>query len=274
MKFICPKCKGALTVTEGGAAKCSLGHSYDRAKEGYYNLLLSSTGGTHGDNREMVVARREFLDTGAYLPLAERVAVLASEHTREGGTLLDAGCGEGYYTHIINEKAKNANKGLHILGFDISKEAVRLAAKRDRELSLAVASSYDIPLPDLSVDTAVNIFSPLALDETARVLRTGGAFIMAIPAERHLFGLKSVLYDTPYLNTPEADELSGFELISRERIAYRLTLDTQDKIHALFMMTPYAYRTSIEGKARLASLASLKTEVEFYLFVYRKNTEK
>ena len=270
MKFICPKCKNPLAVTGGGAAKCPLGHSYDRAKEGYYNLLLSAAGGTHGDNREMVVARREFLDTGAYLPLAERVAELASEHTREGGTLLDAGCGEGYYTHLIAERARNANKGLHILGFDISKEAVRLAAKRDRELSLAVASSYDIPLPDLSVDTAVNIFSPLALDETARVLRMGGVFIMAIPAERHLFGLKSVLYDTPYLNTPEEDELSGFELISRERIAFTLELDTQEKIYSLFMMTPYAYRTSREGRERLLALTSLTTEVEFYLFVYKK----
>ena len=270
MKFICPKCKGALTVREGGAAKCPLGHSYDRAKEGYYNLLLSSVGGTHGDNREMVAARRDFLDTGAYLPLAKRVAELVSSHTAEGGTVLDLGCGEGYYTHAVASATQNANKSLQILGFDISKDAVRLAAKRDKSLDLAVASSYDIPLPDLSVDTAVNVFSPLALSETARILRTGGTFIMAIPAERHLWGLKSALYDTPYLNTVDTDELTGFELISRERIAYRLTLDTQDKIHALFMMTPYAYRTSAEGRARLASLTSLETEVEFYLFTYKK----
>ena len=119
MKFICPKCKGALTVTDGGTAKCPLGHSYDRAKEGYYNLLLSSVGGTHGDNREMVMARRAFLDTGAYMPLARRVAELAAEHTPDGGLLLDCGCGEGFYTHTINEIAKNANKTLHIYGFDI-----------------------------------------------------------------------------------------------------------------------------------------------------------
>lgn len=274
MRFICPKCKNPLAVTGGGAAKCPLGHSYDRAKDGYYNLLLSSTGGTHGDNREMVAARRAFLDTGAYLPLAERVAELALEHTRDGGTLLDAGCGEGYYTHVIADAARNANKSLHILGFDISKDAVRLAAKRDKALSLAVASSYDIPLAAGSVDSVVNIFSPQAEEETGRVLRAGGAFIMAIPAERHLFGLKSVLYDTPYLNTVEADELSGFEFISREKIAYELTLDTEEKINSLFMMTPYAYRTSRDGRERLSAQGSLTTEVEFYLFVYRKSAEK
>ncbi len=270
MKFICPKCKNPLTVTVGGAAKCPLGHSYDRAREGYYNLLLSSARGVHGDNREMVTARRAFLDTGAYLPLAERVAELACLHTPSGGVLLDCGCGEGYYTHMISAKAADVNKTLHIHGFDISKEAVRLTAKRDRALTLAVASSYDIPLADGSVDTAVNVFSPLALEETRRVLRSGGSFVMAIPAERHLFGLKSVLYDTPYLNTVESDELPDFELVSRERIAYTLTLDTQEKIHSLFMMTPYAYRTSQEGRERLAALTSLETEVEFYVFVYKK----
>lgn len=270
MNFICPKCKSALTVTDSGTAKCPLGHSYDRAKEGYFNLLLSSVGGVHGDNREMVLARRAFLDTDAYLPLARRVAELAAEHTPDGGLLLDCGCGEGYYTHKIGEIAKNANKTLHIHGFDISKEAVRLAAKRDRTLSLAVASSYDLPIADGTFDTATNVFSPLAPEETLRVIRSGGMFIMAIPAERHLFGLKSVLYDIPYLNEVESDELPGFELISREKIAYDLTLDTSEKINALFMMTPYAYRTPASGRARLTELTSLTTEIEFYLFTYKK----
>ena len=270
LRFRCPKCKGALTVTDGGAAKCSLGHSYDRAKEGYYNLLLTNKGGDHGDNAEMVEARRTFLDTGAYLPLARRVAELVFEHTRDGGVLLDVGCGEGYYTHIIADRARELGAAVDILGFDISRDAVRRAAKRDRTLSLAVASSYDAPLADGAVDTSVNIFSPLALTETARVLREGGVFIMVIPAERHLFGLKSVLYDTPYLNTVDSDELAGFELISRERISYSLTLDTEAKIRALFMMTPYAYRTSREGRERLLSQSRLETEIEFYLFTYRR----
>jgi 23S rRNA (guanine745-N1)-methyltransferase len=270
LNFICPKCKGALTVTDVGTAKCPLGHSYDRAKEGYYNLLLSSVGGTHGDNREMVMARRAFLDTGAYMPLARRVAELAAEHTPDGGLLLDCGCGEGFYTHTINEIAKNTNKTLHIHGFDISKAAVRLAAKRDRDLSLAVASSYDLPIADGTFDTATNVFSPLALEETLRVLRAGGVFIMAIPAERHLFGLKSVLYDTPYLNEVASDELAGLELVSREKIAYELNLDTPEKIRSLFMMTPYAYRTPASGRARLEALTALTTEIEFYLFTYKK----
>jgi 23S rRNA (guanine745-N1)-methyltransferase len=65
MDFVCPKCSLAL-VCEDGIAKCKNNHSYDRAKAGYYNLLLTNVVGTHGDNREMVEARRDFLDTGVY----------------------------------------------------------------------------------------------------------------------------------------------------------------------------------------------------------------
>ena len=73
MDFACPKCKRAMTLV-GNSKKCENNHSYDRAKAGYYNLLLGVGGGTHGDNTEMVEARRAFLSRGYYEPLARRIA--------------------------------------------------------------------------------------------------------------------------------------------------------------------------------------------------------
>lgn len=93
---------------------------------------------------------------------------------------------------------------------------------------------------------------------------------MAIPDTDHLFGLKRVLYETPYKNKPESPELDGLELVTTERVRYTLTLSSQDEIQALFMMTPYAYRTPPESRARLAALNELETEVEFVIFVYKK----
>ena len=93
---------------------------------------------------------------------------------------------------------------------------------------------------------------------------------MAIPDKRHLFGLKKILYEHPYENKPEGTELSGFRLLSEERIAYPLVLDSQDKISGLFRMTPYAYRTPPEAKARLAALTSLECEAEFIVLCYEK----
>ena len=91
--YICPKCKAPLLFSER-VAKCAAGHSYDRAKEGYYNLLLTSVGGTHGDNKEMIDARRTFLDAGYYEPLSDALNTLVCKNLAEGGTVLDGGAGD------------------------------------------------------------------------------------------------------------------------------------------------------------------------------------
>ena len=270
MIFCCPKCKNKLSVLSDGRAVCERGHSYDRAKEGYYNLLLKNTGGTHGDNREMVLARRAFLDTGAYLPLAEKICDAVEKYACDGSVILDGGCGEGYYTDLVERRIASSGISATVSGFDISRDATRYAAKKNSALSLAVASSYDMPVADGSVDILLNVFAPLALSETQRVLKTGGKFIMAIPDVDHLFGLKSILYEKPYKNTVENSELSGFELISEEKISYTLTLDTPEKISSLFMMTPYAYRTPESAKARLFALDTLSTEIQFIVFTYER----
>lgn len=270
MKFVCPKCMRPLTVGERGVATCTGGHSFDRAREGYYNLLLANAGGIHGDNREMLEARRRFLDTGAYQPLADKLSELIVDSLHEGGSLLDIGCGEGYYTATVSSRLNTAGKRASVYGFDISKDGVKMTARRDKSLSLAVASAYKMPFANESFDVAMNVFSPLALDETVRILRHGGRFVMAIPDVNHLFGLKKALYETPYKNKPESPELEGLELLSTERVHYTLTLDTSERINALFMMTPYAYRTPPQSRARLFCMDKLETEVEFVIFVYEK----
>ena len=270
MKFICPKCSLPLTVSEGGVATCPSRHTYDRSREGYYNLLLGASAGTHGDNREMVDARRTFLDTGAYSPLAERIAALVCERARDGDFILDVGSGEGYYTDKIYSALYSSSISATVHGFDVSKEAVKYAARKNRAITYAVASAYRMPIADGSVDIATNVFSPLAIDETARVLRSGGTFIMAIPDECHLMGLKRELYRTPYKNEPADTALPYMRLIKSERVRYEITLDTQEKIYSLFMMTPYAYRTPREARERLLSLSTLTTEVEFIVLVYER----
>ena len=271
MLFICPKCKTKFTNSPDGRAVCESGHSFDRAKEGYYNLLLKNSGGTHGDNREMVLARRTFLESGAYAPLANKILDRVAAFVNGGDNILDGGCGEGYYTDFIERGLREKGISASVSGFDISRDAVRYASKKNRALSLCVASSYDIPLRDASVDVFINVFSPLALSETLRVLRPGGKFIMAIPNEDHLFALKQVLYEKPYRNTVQDSALSGFTLISEDKVSYKLTLDTTDKIRSLFMMTPYAYRTPKSAGGRLLSMTSLTTEVEFIVFTYERN---
>ncbi len=270
MKFICPVCREKLNKSDTGRAFCPRGHSFDRSKYGYYNLLVGAKAGCHGDNREMILARREFLDTGAYSPLADAISSLVSDYLGDGKVILDVGLGEGYYTSRVFERLTEQKREFELLGFDISKDATRYASRRVKDIEVAVASAYNIPIADGACDLVLNIFSPLAREEIHRVMAPRAKFIMAIPDKRHLFGLKSVLYDTPYENAPDTPELLGFSLLETKRVAYTLTLDTPEKIKALFMMTPYAYRTSESAKQRLFSLDTLKTEVEFIIFVYEK----
>ena len=44
--------------------------------------------------------------------------------------------------------------------------------------------------------------------EVARVLAPEGSLYTVVPGARHLFGLKEVLYDTPYLNDEKLPKLS------------------------------------------------------------------
>ena len=270
MIFVCPKCSGKLNISATGAAVCERGHCYDRSRYGYYNLLMSNEGGVHGDNQTMVEARRKFLDSGNYSPLCNELARLCKKHF-SGGVFVDIGCGEGYYTEQVVNAISELGQAFEPAGFDISKEAVKYASRRCRGAHFAVASAYRMPIKSGSVSLAMNVFSPLAVEETARILRTGGIFVMAIPGEEHLFGLKRTLYKTPYKNQVQDTEICGFKLIDKRHIRYNLSLDSREKIYSLFMMTPYAYRTPKESADRLLETDSLPCEAEFIILVYEKN---
>ena len=269
MKFTCPICASRFGVN-GASLVCVRGHSFDRSRDGYYNFLLSSSSSNHGDNKEMLRARRDFLNTGAYLPLAELVSSMILKYTEGSCALLDAGCGEGYYTDIFESKLRERDNCASVSALDISKDAVRLAAKRNPNVELAVSSVYKIPAENESFDAVVSIFSPLADAEILRVLKKGGLFAMAIPDKRHLFGMKSVLYERPYENEPQPTDIEGFQLCEESKLSYPLNLDSREKISGLFKMTPYAYRTPPEAKERLLSYDKLDCMAEFIVLSYKK----
>jgi len=269
--YNCPVCGQALTEEARGAT-CPSRHTFDRASEGYINLLLPQRGGTHGDNRAMVQARRRFLDRGYYDALADRVCAHVLTHLPKGGVLLDMGAGECFYTDRMERAQRAAGRGATLYAFDISKDAVRYAAKRNRALRLFVAGAYHLPVRTEAVDVAVNMFAPLATEETHRVLKDGGVFVLVIPEREHLFGLKAVLYDTPYKNTVEDAALPGFTLLSDEEVRYGVTVDGREAISDLLHMTPYGYRSPAAGVERLLSLPSVETDVHFRIFVYKKTT--
>lgn len=267
--LICPKCGEKLT-DEGRSYTCPNRHCYDKAKSGYVNLLTSDrmNSALPGDNKLMVRARKNFLDKGYYEILAEALCRTVSAHASEGCGILDAGCGEGYYTEKTAAAVKDAKPA--IVGIDISKTAADYAARRTRSARFAVASVFHLPIKTESCNIVTNLFAPYCGEEFLRVLKSGGIMIMVIPAERHLWQLKRAVYDEPYLNAVKDYRLDGFELLGSEKVSREIFLPTGEDIMSLFSMTPYAYKTGAEGRKRLESLENLATEIGFEVLTYRK----
>ncbi len=269
--FTCPVCGEKLNIS-GKSYVCTKNHSFDIAKSGYVNLLLSKHAGkvVHGDNKLMVQARRSFLDKNYYAELKDALCEKVCRYMPSRGVLFDAGCGEGYYTISAVEELEKANKNAVVYGIDISKTAVEFAAKRCKSAFFATASVFHIPMSDNSCDVLTTVFSPYCGEEFRRVLKKNGVMLMVIPAENHLWELKQAAYDTPYKNEVKPYVLEGFVLAGKKHIGYTIELSSQEDIQSLFSMTPYYYRTGKKEQERLAALESLKTQVEFELLIYKR----
>ena len=266
--FICPICKSPFEQ-RGRSLVCPNNHCFDLSKQGYVNLLRPAKSGAvrHGDDKLMVGARTAFLGAGFYDSLRAAVTETVCAHAKENPVVLDAGCGEGFYTsHVRNALGEGAS----VYGVDVSRDAIHAAA-RDRKLRLAVASIFDLPAQNESVDILLNLFAPYDAGEFSRVLKQGGTLIRVFPRERHLWELKCAVYDTPYENEIDTLELDGFTLTQKREITFPLDLNKQEYIDTLFKMTPYYYHTSAQDKAKLLSLDTLTTCVDFYIRIYRKD---
>lgn len=267
--FCCPVCGERLT-REARLYRCAGGHCFDLAREGYVNLLPANQrhSAAPGDDREMVAARTRFLDGGWYAPLRQRLCALAGELAGEDAALLDAGCGEGWYTAALAEGV--LSRGGRVAGADLSKAAVRRAARRCPGAEIAVASVYRLPVPEASVSLLLNCFAPLAAAEFSRVLKPGGVFLYVVPGPRHLWELKEVLYDAPYENEEKREEYPGFRLRAVEPVEAAFTLREAEDIQALFHMTPYTWKTPKQGAERLAAIRTLDVTAQFRIHVYQK----
>ena len=270
-KLKCPICGGETSV-EFEKVLCCNGekkHAYDISASGYINLASPKQCGG-GDTKEAVRARSEFLDAGYYKPIVDKVVELLSKYSVENPTVVDAGCGEGYYT-LQMSKVSNIT-----IGFDISKFAIEAAAKRAKREGISnsafcVASVYTMPLFDASADAIVNIFAPCVEEEYVRVLNSNGILIVVQAGKEHLMGLKHALYDSAYENDTRADLPKDLTLVCEERLKYNIDVVGNKNLQALFAMTPYYWRTSKDDAKKLDELDALTTDIDIIFSVYRKN---
>ena len=274
--FRCPVCKSELFEKENSYV-CSSGHTFDKAKQGYVNLLLANKKHSEcpGDSKEMVLSRRSFLESGKYDVFSNKLNEIIGEISVDSQKLsiLDCGCGEGYYDGRLTEYLEKLKINYELFGFDISKEAVRFSAGKYKNLSLAVASCFDMPVLSNSFDLAINIFSPMVEAELLRVLKPNGYLIYAVPGREHLMGLKKVVYKETYENEEKDTEYNGFEFIKRVSVKDNITVSGEEAVN-LFKMTPYYYKTEQNACDKILNAGEINTDIHFDFLIYRKVERK
>lgn len=268
MHYLCPLCSAPLRLTDRTWG-CPQQHKFDIAKEGYVNLLpvQKKNSKDPGDNKQMMFARREFLNEGYYQDLSDRVNALALEFGAEAKQILDIGCGEGYYSQrLFNVLSQHHDCDLQ--GIDISKSAIKYAAKRYPNLAFCVASAYEMPIASQSVDLAIRIYAPSKVEELQRIMADGGILITVSPGPSHHFALKQQIYAEPRLHPVSAAHIPGFECLHQERLISQLELTKSEHIAHFLEMTPYAWKFTDAQKQAFA-LQGLSCELDFQIEVHR-----
>jgi 23S rRNA (guanine745-N1)-methyltransferase len=268
----CPLDGLPLTV-EGPAACCAGGHSFDRAREGYFNLLGNQhkTSADPGDSKDMVQARTRTLDAGLYEPLAEALAGMVRDCVRpktgpQSFHVADAGCGEGYYLDYIARMLQPDPAAFS--GFDISKWAVRAACHRNRDIVWLVANNRYPPFLKGSIDLILCLFGFPVYEAFRAIQPLGGFLLLADPGPDHLIELRRLIYNEVRTSGPPALDTAiaqGYRLAGKESVIWRKDLHTAAIIDDLLRMTPHYFRMSREGRERLEGLSHISVTMDVRL---------
>jgi 23S rRNA (guanine745-N1)-methyltransferase len=279
----CPVCGAALQERER-SLHCAAGHTYDRNRHGYVDLLPHGHGRSalSGDTRAMIAARQRFLDAGHYDPLAQAIADRATAWLRERvrrepahrPAVLDAGCGDGCYGARLAAAAAAAGIGPCLYGLDISRWALRAAARRAVHDELFLNDvRHRICLADASVDCLLNIFAPRNAAEFARVLRPGGLLLVVIPDRAHLAELAAAIDLLGHAPDKPATTRALFAADFEEREAAHIRFDlalSAGALNDLLRMTPNAWHLEDAVVAAAAALAPLHVTASFELLLLRR----
>ncbi|MDR9574147.1 methyltransferase domain-containing protein [Acinetobacter baumannii] len=267
--LMCPVCRQRLELVSK-TWRCEQGHSYDIAKQGYVNLhvVQHKHSKNPGDTPESVDARRAFLQGGYYQPLQQAVVHLLKQ--LKAKTVLDIGCGEGYYTSAMQQVVEQC------IGVDIAKNAVQRAAKLNDKVTWVVGTGATLPVIDQSMDVCTSLFSPIPQTEILRVLKDDGYLIVVTPATNHLYAMREALFEQVNPHTPQkfVEQLQDlFELKEQQVIDAPLVLD-QQALKNLIAMTPYAYKASPERRMQLEQKAHLQVTAFFQIYLFQKRNKK
>jgi len=274
--YLCPLCQQTLTLTDQSYC-CKNNHSFDQAKQGYVNLLPVQFKHSKdpGDNKNMVAARRAFLNKGFYQPLVDKMLMLYQQYGQLDDPLLDAGCGEGFYSH---QHKTTTNQ---VYGVDIAKEAIKIAAKRYENCHFSVGTLSKLSFADNYFSWITSVYAPILETEFTRVLNHGGYLLTVTPAQQHLYELKQLIYRHANEHDVTKSPINELTLITEQRLTYPMIFDNSDNsensadkggnvdVVNLLAMTPFAFKASDEVVEKIKNTEQFSCQADFILRLYQ-----
>ena len=258
--FACPICQENLTLVES-SLKCNNRHSFDLAKFGYVNLAPQIKQSANYD-KENFQNRQQILEAGFYQAILEVVSDLLS-NSKNAKTILDIGCGEGFYSRKLQERHPDKT----FYAFDISKDSVQIAAKSEPNWAVNwfVGDLARLPIKDASMDILLDIFSPANYGEFRRVLSKDGILIKVIPTKNHLKEIRQKVRDQltnkDYSNQDIKNHFQEhFTILSSQTASLTKTITTE-QLQALLSMTPLLFHID-QTKIDWSDLTEITIEAE------------
>lgn len=264
----CPRCGRKIRFHAGGLV-CKKEHRFDISAKGYVNLL-QETKNLKGYDSAFFESRFRFFQGGYYSHILEAVAeqvekaaaVRLSESPDEPFVLVDAGCGEGYYAASLSQRL---GENLQVIAFDISADAVKIAAKNSAPVKWMVADITNIPVKDQSADCILDVFTPANYKEFVRILKPGGTVVKVVPGPNHMGQLRraaaSLLRNKAYSNEEVLDYFEQhFEMEERCFVSRTLELGRED-LTDLVRMTPLLFDVD-KNKLQLDDITEITVEAE------------
>lgn len=275
----CPLCAGTLAAASSGerTLTCPTGHRYDAAKQGYFNLLTGRGTSFREDTAAMVQARASFLAAGHYEPLADALAQEAlTGFPDRVPRLLDAGAGTRYYLDAVaSALAGSRGQRPPALALDISRYAMRRAARLPRTRALVWDLWRPLPVADAGVDLLLNVFAPRNGKEFARVIAPGGLALVATPLPGHLaeatvpLGLLGIAAGKD--ESVAAAVGPEFEAVHTREIRSSLELSTDDAVRLATMGPAGHHHDDASTRSRLQTHPMpARVTAAFRLQVFRR----
>ena len=258
--FACPICQENLTLVES-SLKCSNRHSFDLSKFGYVNLAPQIKQSANYDKKNFQ-NRQQILEAGFYQAILEVVSDLLS-NSKSSKTILDIGCGEGFYSRKLQERHPDKT----FYAFDISKDSVQIAAKSEPNWAVNwfVGDLARLPIKDASMDILLDIFSPANYGEFRRVLSKDGILIKVIPTKNHLKEIRQKVQDQltnkDYSNQDIKNHFQNNFTILSSKTASLTKPITAEQLQALLSMTPLLFHID-QSKIDWSQLTEITIEAE------------